>query len=162
MKDWLSLAVLMYVLPAHAAEPPEFKCPVTVVNGGQGGLFGNDALNIILLAGSKYVFKPGGAGFVDRDGALGIKVGWERLKKGQLRVTGHRLDGAAALARAYLYDYGDIGFQPSYLVFPTPGCWEITGHVADSSLTFVVTVEKIGDGPPWKFEGIGRGWRVTE
>lgn len=52
--------------------------------------------------------------------------------------------------------------KPSYLVFPTPGCWEITGRVADSSLTFVTFVEKIGPGPSWNFEGIGQGWRVTQ
>jgi hypothetical protein len=41
--------------------------------------------------------------------------------------------------------------QPNYLVFPAPGCWEITGRVADASLTFVALVEKIREGFPWKF-----------
>jgi hypothetical protein len=47
-------------------------------------------------------------------------------------------------------------------VFPTPGCWEIQGRVGDGpTLTFIVEVEKIGDGPSWKFEGLGPGWRVS-
>jgi hypothetical protein len=149
-------------LPERAAGREAFVCPVTVVNDGKGGIYGNDALDVVLNPGSRFVFKPGGAGFVDRDGALGIKVGWERRKKGLLQVSGRRLDGPASPARAYLYDYGDIGFQPIYLVFPTPGCWEITGRVADASLTFVALVEKVGEGPAWKFEGLERGWRVTQ
>jgi len=46
--------------------------------------------------------------------------------------------------------YGDIGFQASYLIFPTPGCWEVNaqaGEREDSRLTFVTKVVKIGDGP---------------
>ncbi|WP_129641704.1 hypothetical protein [Peristeroidobacter agariperforans] len=146
--------------PARTANRDAFVCPVTVVNEGKGGVYGNEALDVVLNPGGKFVFAPGGAGFVDRDGALGIKVGWERRKKGPLQLSGRRLDGPAGPARAYIYDYGDIGFQPIYLVFPTPGCWEITGRVADASLTFVAVVEKIGDGPG-KFEGLGSGWRVS-
>jgi hypothetical protein len=48
--------------------------------------------------------------------------------------------------------YGNKGFQPIYLVFPTPGCWEITGRLGAQSLTFVVQVEKIGKGPEWQYE----------
>ena len=119
------------------------------------------ATNFFVPPDGKLVFRPSGAGFVDRDGALGIKFGWNRLVPGQLQVGGRRLDGDAAPARAYLTDYGDEGFQPTYLVFPTPGCWEITGGVGDARLSFIVFVEKIGAGPDWRFEGPHRGWRVT-
>jgi hypothetical protein len=33
------------------------------------------------------------------------------------------------------------------LVFPTPGCWEVTGRVGTTRLTFVTQVMKIGKGP---------------
>jgi hypothetical protein len=56
---------------------------------------------------------------------------------------------------------GEIGAQGTYLVFPTPGCWEITGRLGDAKLTFVLLVEKIGDGPSWRFEGPPPGWRQT-
>jgi len=39
------------------------------------------------------------------------------------------------------------------LIFPTPGCWEVTAQIgdrADSRITFVTRVEKIGDGPQWR------------
>jgi hypothetical protein len=52
----------------------------------------------------KFVFEPDGPGFVGRDGALGIKFGWNRRIPGELLVGGRRLDGEAAPARAYLND----------------------------------------------------------
>jgi len=30
--------------------------------------------------------------------------------------------------------------QPTELIFPTEGCWEVTGRVGDASLTFVTLV----------------------
>ncbi len=69
-----------------------------------------------------------------------MKFWWWRLVKGRLTIEGRRLsiipDG-----------YGEIGFQASGLVFPTPGCWEVTGRIGDKSLTFVTLVEKISEGP---------------
>lgn len=124
-------------------------CSVTAVNGGKGGIFGNDALEVVLPPESKFVFKPDGPGAVLPDGALSMKVGWQRRRRGQLQVDGRRLDGVAPPARASMQNYGDIGFQPIYLIFPTPGCWEITGRLGEESLTFVVLAEKIGEGPSW-------------
>jgi len=96
-------------------------------------------------------FRPGGAGFVTRDGSLGMKFGWRRGVSGQLRIEGHRLDAAAPPLRAEVPSgYGDRGFQATYVIFPTPGCWEVTGRVGDASVTFVTKVVKIGDGPAWR------------
>jgi hypothetical protein len=33
------------------------------------------------------------------------------------------------------------------VIFPTPGCWEVTGRIGDASVAFVTRVVKIGDGP---------------
>jgi hypothetical protein len=137
-------------------------CPVTVVNDGKGGIYANDSLQVVLWPDNKFVFKPDGPGFIDEDGALGMKVGWWRHRQGLLQIRGRRLDGDAEPARAYIYDYGNVGFQPIYLVFPTAGCWEITGSVGDSSLTFVTLVERIGEGPASRLRGPHRGWRVSQ
>ena len=97
------------------------------------------------------VFKPRGAGFVTRNGSLGMKFGWMRGVSGELRITGRRLDAVAPPLRSEVPSgYGDRGFQVSYLIFPTPGCWEVTGSVGQSSVTFVTKVVKIGKGPPWR------------
>jgi hypothetical protein len=140
-----------------------FTCPVSVVNGGKGGVYANDSIGVVLWPESKFVFKPDGAGFIDQDGALGIKVGWELRKSGTLIVTGRRLDGAAAPMRAYISrSYDDhIGGMSLFLVFPTPGCWEVTGSLAAASLTFVTLVEKIGVGPASHLDGPPQGYRVS-
>ena len=155
----VAIAAIAGVATAVAAQPTVSSapdCPITQT----AGAYGNDELSTWSLG--KVVFEPGGPGFVDHDGALGIKWPFERLKSGRLYVGGRRLDGAAAPARAYIYDYGDSGFQPIALVFPTPGCWEINAGVgaATTPLTFVVLVEKIGTGPP-RHDGAAAGRRVT-
>jgi hypothetical protein len=145
-------------LLALGCAAPAGACPITQVAGS----YGNEFLEAVLPWNGRIVFRPGGAGFVDHDGALGIKLGWNRLIPGTLRVGGRRLDGDAPPARAYLNDgYGDRGLQPIYLIFPVPGCWEITGGLGDARLSFVLKVEKVGDGPGWKFDGLPPGWRMT-
>lgn len=144
----------------NAARTASTTCAVT---NPEGGIYGNDSLTAVLPGNGTFVFKPGGPGFVDADGALGIKVGWGLRKRGTLVVTGRRLDGAAPPARAYIprsYD-NYLGGMSLFLVFPTPGCWEITGTVAGASLTFVVKVQKIGVGPASRFQGPPSGSRVT-
>jgi len=97
------------------------------------------------------LFKPGGAGFLTRDGSLGMKIGWRRGVSGQLRIEGRRLDAAAPPLRAEVPSgYGDRGFQATYVIFPEPRCWEVTGRVNNASVTFVTRVVKVDDGPAWR------------
>ena len=136
---------------AAAQDLPSLDCPVTLVNDRQGGMHANDAIEVGLPPEGRFIFKPGGPGFIAvSDGALGMKMGWNRLKKGHVRIEGRRLDGAAPPLRAHVPPYGDIGFQASSVIFPTTGCWEVTGRLGERSLTFVVSVAKIGDGPAWR------------
>jgi hypothetical protein len=79
--------------------------------------------------------------FVESDGSIGWKFGWWRIVPGTLTITGRRLDTPAPPARASVPDgYGPEGFQASGVSFPTEGCWEITGSVGGSALTFVTFV----------------------
>jgi hypothetical protein len=74
-----------------------------------------------------------------------MKFGWWRRLKGPLTVQGRRLDGQAPAMRSSIPDgYGETGFQSTALIFPTPGCWEVTGRVGAGSLTFVTLVVKTG------------------
>jgi hypothetical protein len=80
-------------------------------------------------------------GFIDEDGAIGMKFGWWRDVEGKLTITGHRLDGSGPPVRAEVPDgYGTRGFQASGVVFPLDGCWQVEGRVGDSALTFVTFV----------------------
>ena len=86
-----------------------------------------------------------GPDFVTEDGAVGMKFGWWRAVAGTLRITGRRLDRAAPPLRAEVPDgYGETGFQATGVYFPTEGCWEVTGEVGTTSLTFVTFVVKRG------------------
>lgn len=134
-------------------------CEVTAPNGVMAGSdqvdrwgYGNQQISTSgIWPGGTLVFKPGGGGFITRDGALGMKYPWWRGVRGQLKIEGRRLDAAAPPLRSEVNNgYGDIGFHASYVIFPTPGCWEVTGRVADASVTFVTRVVKIGDGPAWR------------
>ena len=135
-------------------------CAVTTPNGivARGGekdrnSYGNREVSVGpfgLWPDGTVVFKPGGAGFLTRDGSLGMKFGWQRGIRGQLRIEGRRLDAPASPLRAEVSNDVGLGFQPTSLIFPTPGCWEVTGRVGDASVTFVTRVVKIGDGPAWR------------
>ncbi len=137
------------------------ECAVTIPNGIAAGedhpdprSYGNVHVSVGpfgMWPDGTVVFKPGGAGFITRDGALGMKFGWRRGASGQLTIEGHRVDAAAPPLRSEVpTGYGDRGFQATYLIFPTPGCWEVTGGVGDATVTFITRVVKIGDGPAWR------------
>ena len=81
--------------------------------------------------------------FIEPDGSAGMKFGWWREVDGRLSITGRRLDAPAAPARADVpAGYGATGFQASGVYFPTEGCWEVTGTVGTTTLTFVTFVIK--------------------
>jgi hypothetical protein len=127
-------------------------CPVTRPNGDQppananvfgrgNGDYGNDVLwTSLWVWGKGEVDVP--ADHVMPDGSFGeMKWPWYRYVPGRLTIEGRRLDAPALPLRAAISDgYGDSGFILSGLIFPTGGCWEVTGRVGDGSLTFVVLV----------------------
>lgn len=106
---------------------------------GSSVAFGNDDLWVgglgddgVILADSR---------FVESDGSIRRKLGWLRIVSGRLTITGRRLDVSAPPLRASVPDgYGSHGFQASGIYFPTEGCWEVTGTVGGSELTFVTFV----------------------
>jgi len=126
-------------------------CKVTHPNGawppgdpdaGQG--YGNDDLWTALWPDGTVVFRPGGPGSVCEDGSMSMKWSWSRGVRGKLSIEGKRLDKTAPPLRVRIPEgYGDIGFQPTGLIFPTEGCREVTGKVADARLTFVTRVVRL-------------------
>jgi hypothetical protein len=86
--------------------------------------------------------------FVERGGSIRMKFPWwgSREAKGRLKITGHRLDHSARPLRApVLRGYTSAPhFWASSIIFPTEGCWEITGKTRNASLTFVTLVLKTG------------------
>jgi hypothetical protein len=118
-------------------------CAFTKPNG-EDSSYGNAALSTALFPDGTVVFRRGGPGSVQPDGSLAMKFGWDRHVRGKLHIEGRRLDAPAPPLRTDIPDgYGDIAFQATMLVFPTVGCWEVTGRVSDATLTFVTRVVKI-------------------
>lgn len=127
-------------------------CPLTVPNGSippsandwGGGTpensHGNGKIWTLFWPHTVVIATPD---FVQSDGAVRMKWPWWRGGKGELRISGRRLDSEAPPVRAEIPDaYGRSGFQPTAIFFPTDGCWEVTGRVGDASLTFVTIVLK--------------------
>jgi hypothetical protein len=106
---------------------------------------GNGKLWTVLWANGTVLFQPNGPGFIGEDGSLSMKWPWYRGVQGRLTITGRRLDGPAPPLRADIPEgYRETGFQATALIFPTEGCWEVTGQVGETSpLTFVTRVIKI-------------------
>jgi len=136
--------------PTPTPAPTAFVCPVSAPNGklppGESGptpeVLGNDegTLWTGVWPDGKVIFAPDGPGSVDSDG-LGMKFWWWRQPAGAaLTLEGRRLDGEAAPMRADIPEGYSGAFQATGLIFPTPGCWEVTGRVNDSRLTFVTEV----------------------
>jgi hypothetical protein len=108
---------------------------------GEDFNYGNRYLGAALWRHGRLLASRGGATWAQilPDGSIRTKVGWWRAVPGRLTIHGERLDGPAARLRASVpTGYGSIGFQPTGLTFPTPGCWRVAGH----ELEFVVFVTK--------------------
>jgi hypothetical protein len=155
------LATTLLFISRSSGATKSAQCPVTIprkapdyIGGklfGSGSAYWNGALFVGgLWPDGTIVFRPGGAGFVLADGSLSMKFGWYRAEglRGKLTIRGRRLDAPAPPLRAEIPNgYRETGFQATGLIFPTEGCWEVTGKVAETSLTFVTRVVKIGKGP---------------
>lgn len=82
---------------------------------------------------------------IHKDGSIEIKVPWWRGVSGRLTIVGRRLDASAPPASAWIPSgYGRKGFQSTAITFPTSGCWEVTGSVGDTSLTFISLIVEPG------------------
>lgn len=126
------------------------SCPVSRPNGGHPPgqspshwYHGIGGLWTILWPRSTATVPPQN---VQRNGRLYVKVPWWREpgSQGTLRIHGHRLDNPAPALRADVpTGYGNLGFQASAILFPTVGCWQVTGRAGKGSLTMVMRVLKV-------------------
>jgi hypothetical protein len=139
--------------PTPSAEPtvPVGSCPVTLPAPvpatqpwrsqlfGSGNAFGNGSLWVGGLPDGGVLHpQPTEVG---PGGEVSRKFGWWRAVPGELTITARRLDTAAPIVRGDVpQGYGNQGFQSSGVTFPTPGCWEVTGSLETTQLTFVVLV----------------------
>jgi len=123
--------------PNHSHVPPSVQAKAQVGETSES-LFGNDKIWTYLWPDGTVTFRKNGPGFVLRDGSLQMKFLWLLAVDGPLALSGRRLDGTAPPLRSdFSPTAPGTGFQPSYVIFPTPGCWEVTARANGSELTFV-------------------------
>jgi hypothetical protein len=147
--DAQQVAVEGPTVPAGVALPRATggTCPLTLPNGNMppggatvGANHGNGKLWTAMWPHNVVIATPD---YIEADGSVGMKWGWWRGVPGKLRITGRRLDGDAPPLSAHIPDgYGRRGFQATGILFPTEGCWEVTGAVGDTKLTFVTLLVK--------------------
>ena len=108
-------------------------------------IHGNGVIWTHLWPEGTVVFRKGGPGYVLADGSLKMKFLWLMATDGPLTVEGRRLDGTAGPLSAEIFNgFVGRGFQPSYLIFPTAGCWEVTAKANGSALSLVTMVTTSG------------------
>jgi hypothetical protein len=114
----------------EGSPPPDWKPP----SHGNGLIF----VNFLPLDGV-LDFKEE---FVRSDGSVSTKLPWairaEIYVPGGFTVEGTRLDASGPPLTASYAEQGT--FYPGGVRFPTPGCWEVTGSIADHSLSVVMLV----------------------
>jgi hypothetical protein len=122
----------------HASPPAQMDAtpplPVPYIHGW----YGNAALWVGVPAGGVLRAERNG----QWPGEWYTKYPWWRAIPGILTISAHRLDGPSAGFHGDVPTggYGTIGFDPTGLVWPAPGCWQVTGTVAGRSLTFITRV----------------------
>ncbi|HNA89776.1 MAG TPA: hypothetical protein PK989_10740, partial [Anaerolineales bacterium] len=148
---FFTLWIFQSLEPQNNFGNDNFSCPVTLPNGsmppGQTNedpfSYGNGELWTSLWPDGRIIMQEYN---IEPDGSYSMKWGFVRGVEGALTIEGHRLDAEAEPLRAFINDgYGDSGLQILALIFPTTGCWEVTAHVQDASLTFVTEVVYEGE-----------------
>ena len=99
----------------------------------------------------KVVFTRDPANRILSSGAMMMPWSWWWAVDGRpqergetLTIKGRRLDAPASPLRTGVPGRFYQGYQRNTLIFPTEGCWEVTGTVGDGSLTFVTLVVREG------------------
>lgn len=132
----------------NALDPCPITSPnVTVVRHSSRFNYGNGEQWTYLPPDGTVLFSARGPGFVNPDGSLSRKWHWYVEQEdfhGELEIEGRRLDAPSerSVSGNHSPVLGDPGFHAGKLTFPSEGCWEVTGKVGDSNLTFVVRVIK--------------------
>jgi hypothetical protein len=135
--------------PATATNAPLAQalraCPVTVPTGfTPPGLpryptyFGNRGLWTTLFANGLVIVPKDD---ITPDGTLGMKFPWWRGPgiRGLLHISGKELT-TGSLVTAHTAGYGLQGFNASMILFPTTGCYRVTGKAGPARLSFVTLV----------------------
>jgi hypothetical protein len=116
--------------PDHSIPPGQSRNP----GADRAPYYGNGRLWTVLPPNGTVREPP------KRDGSIQEKFPWWRGVggRGRLTIAGRRLDAPAPPLRASIPGgYGLTDFQASGIIFPTAGCWSVTGAAGTATLSFV-------------------------
>jgi len=143
-------AVLTFTTLVVVRDEPAPTCPVTIPNAstppGQRPFptqHGDGDLWVVLPIDGKALVGPQRYASPLGDGAA-AKFGVFRADPdAEITIGGRRLDTAAPPLEADIIEgYDGLTFQATSVRFPTLGCWEITVHGGDDTLTVVMLLEE--------------------
>ncbi|HEY6278681.1 MAG TPA: hypothetical protein VIX86_20405 [Streptosporangiaceae bacterium] len=131
--------------PIPQASPPASLHAIDNFTYYVHGWYGNAALWVgVPVRGVLPAGRPYGTPWATSK--WGTKFPWWPVIPGKLAITARRLDGPSAGFRSQITGLSSIGkahFIPSGLLWPAPGCWQVTGTVSGHSLTFVAWVSTV-------------------
>ena len=183
--SWSIKSLVPVPQPSGNGTPNGFICPVTQPNGSlppgtqasettsDTNLYGNGELWTVLKPDGKVYLFPENR---RSDGLFEMVWPWYLGAEGQLTIEGKRLDGQTEPLQFVLAEPFK-NFQGSTLIFSTPGCWEITGHLGQATLSFVTeilldsgiptptaitTPNIVSNGTPTAIVEGGYDWRQTK
>jgi LysM repeat protein len=146
--SWSIKSLVPVPQPSGNVTPNGFACPVTQPNGSlppgtqsspttdDPDLYGNGELWTVLQPDGKVLLSPENQ---RADGTYAVTWPWYLGTEGQLTIEGKQLDAQAEPLKYELSEPFN-NFQGSTLIFPATGCWQITGHAGNASLTFITEV----------------------
>lgn len=124
----------------HTSPPPQLHA-IDNFTFYLHGWYGNSALWVgVPVQGVLPAGRPYGTPWASE---WGTKFPWWPVIQGKLTITARRLNGSSAGFHSQVADPAEAGkanFIPSGLIWPGPGCWQVTGIIAGHSLTFVAWV----------------------
>ncbi|MGH3041240.1 MAG: hypothetical protein ACRDNG_05805 [Gaiellaceae bacterium] len=137
-----------------SSQPSAQTCPVTLPNGEAPPGLEPDANN---HGNGRLWTSLGAYGVVTAipeevrpDGSISLKSPWFVADgvEGEFSIHGRRLDARAAPLEVDLESGGAPGFTgrafwAAGLVFPSEGCWEVTGTAGQESLSVVILLLKV-------------------
>lgn len=124
----------------HVTRPNDNRPPDNLVASSHGSDFYGNGKLWLAMWWKDGIIRAGTDAGIPQPGGVSIKTPWFQgaSTHGDLLVSGRRLDGPAPVINQQ-EGLGE-GWHVTGVVYPTPGCWQVSGSVGPTAITFVAWV----------------------